>query len=583
MSHDAPLLVFDFTNFARGGRGLVFRNPERIIEANRLEDVRPALRAVQEAADAGRYAAGFIAYEAAPAFEPAMAVRPGCGVPLVWFGVFPEPGESRPLPEGSPTRLSPWQPDTMTTDYTRSIAAIHEAIARGETYQVNYTIRLRAHFEGDPLALYARLRQAQGGAWGAFIDTGRHFILSASPELFFLRRSGTLAARPMKGTLRRGRWPAEDERNAQRLAASAKDRAENLMIVDLLRNDLGRVAVTGTVAVPELFTIERYRTVLQMTSTVTCRVPPASTLEELLAALFPCGSVTGAPKISTMRIIAGLETSPRNVYCGAVGMLTPGGDAAFNVAIRTVLIDAHTGAAEYGVGGGITWDSTAAGEYDEVLSKAAVLFEAWPQFDLLETLLLEDGTCALLERHLGRLKLSARYFGIPLRETAVRQALGEHAQAHPGERRRVRLLVNQAGTPRVESQPLTAAAEHGPRPVCLAEAPVPRSDRFLFHKTTNRAVYDACRPSRQGIFDVLLFNEEGELTEFTTGNLVVETDGRRWTPPLDCGLLAGTFRAELLERGEIAERVLTRPDLDRATSVWYINSVRGWVPVRLVP
>lgn len=382
----------------------------------------------------------------------------------------------------------------------------------------------------------------------------------------------------MKGTAARGRWPAEDEESAARLAASEKERAENLMIVDLLRNDIGRVAEVGSVCVPELFRVERYPTLLQMTSSVAATLRGGAALEDIFAALFPCGSVTGAPKVSTMRLIASLEDSPRGVYCGAVGFVAPGGDAAFNVAIRTAVIDAEAGEVVYGVGGGVTWDSTAAGEYAEASAKAALLAEDVRDFELLETLRLEAGAYALLEEHLARLAESAAYFEFSPPAERARAALAEHAALHAGRARRVRLLVSAKGRVRVESEELKDEPA-GVRPVALALAPVSRGDRFLCHKTTRRGLYEERRAAFPEAFDVLLWNGEGELTEFTNGNLVLEIDGVCWTPPRECGLLAGTFRASLLSRGLIAERVLRREDLARASRCWLVNSVRGWVEV----
>jgi len=296
-------------------------------------------------------------------------------------------------------------------------------------------------------------------------------------------------------------------------------------------------------------------------------VPVATTLEDILEALFPCGSVVGAPKVSTMRLIAELESSPRQVYCGAIGFVTPKREAMFNVAIRTLAVDTCTGIAEYGVGGGVTWDSTAEDEYAEAWAKAAVLTEERPHFDLLED-------------HLRRLAASARYFGFALSPAAARSALNEQVRvASPGVRR-VRLLVSERGEVRVES---TILAELPPPPVLvvLAATPISRHNRFLFHKTTHRAVYEAHRAANRDAFDVLLWNEEDELTEFTTGNLVVELDSRYWTPHRESGLLDGTLRADLLRRGLIHEHHLTKADLGRASGIWLINSVRGWVPVRL--
>jgi para-aminobenzoate synthetase/4-amino-4-deoxychorismate lyase len=576
----SPLLLFEFADATGRPQTLRFTDPTELLVAHRHEEVVPVLRRVQAAVDAGAYAAGYVAYEAAPAFDPAFCVREGCSIPLAWFGLFPEVQTEPSLPEQGDFQLSAWETTTSREQYRANIAAIHKAIAEGETYQVNYTLRAQAQFAGDATAFYRRLCRAQRADYCAFFDLGRFRILSASPELFFRRSGRQIVTRPMKGTIRRGRWNEEDAAQAARLAASEKERAENLMIVDLLRSDLGRIAEVGSVEVARLFETERYPTLWQMTSTVRATLPPETTLETVFRALFPCGSITGAPKISTMRRIAALEQTPRQVYCGAMGYVTPQQEAVFNVAIRTVLLDSVTGRAEYGVGGGITWDSTPEDEYEEALTKAAIVLKEWPRFDLLETLRLEEGTYALLERHLQRLADSAAYFAIPLSPDALRERLADQAQDAPAGTWRGRLLVSQAGEIHLECRPLEAWPP-APLPVALAPTPVSSQDPFLFHKTTHRALYETRRAERPDVFDVLLVNERGELTEFTLGNLVVEIAGQRWTPPRACGVLAGTLRAELLERGEIGEQVLTPTDLTAASGLWLINSVRGWVPVCL--
>lgn len=576
-------LYFDFV-----GEGslqpLRFTHPLRILTAHRIEEVLPILEAVHTAVNLeGLYAAGFVSYEAAPAFDAAMEVQPASPLPLVWFGLFAAPVPSEPLPPPPP--LQPftgrrWDTDISETRFHQDITQIRAAIAEGECYQVNHTMRLRASFQGDTFAWYQHLKKAQQAGYSAYLDLGRYRILSLSPELFFQRDRDRIVTRPMKGTMRRGRWPEEDEERAEALVASEKERAENLMIVDLLRNDLGRVARTGSVRVENLFAVERYPTVLQMTSTVAAELPSQTSLTDLFAALFPCGSVTGAPKISAMHRIATLETAPRQVYCGAIGYLAPNGPTVFNVAIRTLLLDTETETAEYGVGSGITWDSTPQGEYAENRLKAQVLEQAWPDFELLETLRLEAGVYSLLDRHLDRLCASARYFGVPLERLTVQAALETHAQTLASGPWRIRLLVSQQGAIRLETYPLTPSSTEGLR-AAVALTPVSRQERFLFHKTTYRELYTQRRAERPDHDEVLLWNEQGEVTEFTIGNLVVEQNGARWTPPLDCGLLPGVFRAELLAKGEISERILRPIDLEQADAIWLINSVRGWVPIRL--
>ena len=573
-----PWLLFEFPDRHGVREPTVFSNPLRIITARELSEVRPALREVQQAAAAGLYAAGYVAYEAAPAFDDALQTAVPNDLPLVWFGVYTEPHTYG----GAATQdytVGPWKTTLDQKTYGHNIQAIRSAIAAGVTYQTNYTLRLQASFAGNDLAFFHQLSRAQHGSYAAYLNLGRHRILSASPELFFHWLGDQLVTRPMKGTAPRGRFLEEDDRHVQWLGQSIKNRAENLMIVDLLRNDLGRVAVTGSVRVPALFAVERYPTLLQMTSTITAQTRPNTTLEQIFAALFPCGSITGAPKASTMALISELEDSARGVYCGAIGLIKPGGEALFNVAIRTVTVDTADGIAEYGVGGGITWDSTAGDEYAEVQTKAALLTAQRPDFELLETLLWQETEYTLLDRHLHRLAASAQYFNIPLALPHVRATLNKVGRQHSGTLRRVRLLVAHDGTIRVESHPLssplTTACTYG-----LANEPVDRTNVFLFHKTTHRAVYEAHRAAQPGVDEVLLWNQDGELTEFSTGNLVIERDGQRWTPPRECGLLAGTFRADLLERGCIAERVLRPADLESATGVWLINSVRQWVGMR---
>ncbi|HET8538619.1 MAG TPA: chorismate-binding protein [Anaeromyxobacter sp.] len=571
-------VLLEFDGVAPGP--LAFAAPRRVIAAAALADVRPALAAVEAEVAAGSWAAGYVAYEAAPALDAALGARPPGAGPLAWFGIYGGPAGGAPEPRGD-AALGPLVPDVDRRGHAASVARIREAIARGDVYQVNHTFRLRGPFAGDPLALYRRLRAAQGGGLGAVVCTGDRAIVSASPELFLERRGALVRARPMKGTARRGRFPAEDDRAAAALAASEKDRAENVMIADLLRNDLGRVARTGTVRVASLFDVERWRTVLQLTSTVEAELRPRTSLEELFAAAFPCGSVTGAPKAAATRIIAAEERSPRGAYCGAIGWVAPGGGAAFNVAIRTVELDLARGEAVAGIGGGVTWGSTAHGELDEALAKAAFLTERVDPFELVETMRLEGGEYPLLARHLARLAGSARYFGFALDLPRVRHALAGEAARAAGEARRVRLRVAADGAARVESAPLPPASPE-PLPVALAATRVSRHDRFLFHKTTRRDPYDRARAERPDVFDVLLANEEGELTEFCIGNLVLELDGERVTPPRDCGLLAGVFREGLVAAGEVRERPVRREELARATRAWLVNAVRGWVPVRPV-
>ncbi len=426
------------------------------------------------------------------------------------------------------------------------------------------------------MALFRSLLANQGTDFGAYLNTGAFDVLSVSPELFFRLDGDTVTSRPMKGTAARGLWYEDDCARAAALRASEKERAENVMIVDMVRNDLGRIARTGTVRVESLFDAERYDTVWQMTSTVTAET--VKSVPEIFAALFPSASVTGAPKVRTMEIIRELEPHARGVYCGAVGWWGPGRRAEFSVGIRTMTVDKERRAATYPVGSGITWDSVSEAEYDECRLKAEVLHRRRPRFDLLESLLW-DGDYFLLEDHLDRLEHTAVYFRFTLSRAAV---LGELRRVAAGltEPSKVRLLVSRGGGVRAEAEPLVAK---GTLRIGLAPEPVERCDPFLYHKTTQRAVYERIRALRPDCDDVVLWNEQGELTESTSANVVVRLDGRWYTPPVACGLLPGVMRGHLLRADVIEEAVLPIDALERAEDVKLINSVRAWIDTEVAP
>jgi para-aminobenzoate synthetase/4-amino-4-deoxychorismate lyase len=525
----------------------------------------------------GLHGVGFLTYEAAAGFGLPVRAPAGEGLPLLWFGLYADPRELPRLPrwEAGRCEAGPWRPSLDEAAYARAIARIRERIAAGDTYQVNFTFALEAPFAGDPWSFFLELAAAQRGGRAAYLDLGSHVVCGVSPELFFRRDGEALTTRPMKGTAPRGRSRHEDERRRAALHASPKDRAENLMIVDMMRNDLGRVARWGTVEVPELFTVERYPTLLQMTSTVKAR--SGADLTGVVSALFPCASVTGAPKRSTMEIIRGLEERPRGLYTGAIGHLAPRRRAEMSVAIRTVIVDRRRGRAEYGVGSGIVWDSVAEEEYAECLLKAKVLEEK--PFGLLEALLWtpEDGYF-LLDAHVDRLLASADHFGIVVEPGAVRAELAALGATLSGPAK-VRLTVGGDGALALEAAPLEA--EPTPLRVGLAAAAVDAASPWLHHKTTRREAYDAALASRPDCDDVLLWNERGELTEATRSNVVVDLGEGPVTPPLECGLLAGTFRARLLAEGRIRERVVRAADLEGARAVFLVSSVRFWRPARL--
>lgn len=556
----------------RGER--VYSNPVEIIEAYSVEEVVRALGRVESAVEGGLHAAGFVGYEAAPAFDPALAAHVPSGEPLVWFGIYtgfstaepPTPGPDAPDAQH-------WEPTLDQEAYEAAVARIREYIAAGDTYQVNYTYPIEAAECPEPTAWFNRLCAAQRAEYCAYVDTGRLAILSASPELFFRLDDGVLMTRPMKGTRPRGLWYEDDLRAADELARSEKDRAENIMIVDLLRNDMGRISEAGSVHVDRQFDIERYETVWQMTSTITSRT--RATVPEIFGALFPSGSVTGAPKIRTTQIIRELEPRPRGVYCGAIGWWAPHRQAQFNVAIRTVTMDAETRRARYGIGSGITWGSEAENEFRECGLKAAILTRQRTNFELLESILW-DGNYLLLKEHLARLNRSARYFGFEFSVEAVEEALGARIEQFGPGPLKVRLLVSREGAIRIETAPLEPARRIV---VGLAKEPVDRRDVYLYHKTTNRSCYEAMRASRSDCDDVLLWNDRGEITESTIANVVVDFDGDLVTPPIACGLLPGIMRDHLLEQGAIREAIVLKEDLNRARSIRLVNSVRQWIEV----
>lgn len=540
-------------------------------------DLPALLAGIDEALAAGLWVAGFVAYEAAPAFDPAfVAQAPREGLPLAWFGVYgrPVPAALPPAPALPPLRL---RPELDRAAYLERVEEVRRAIARGDTYQVNLTYRLHGPSGGlDAWPLFLQLAASGQARYGGLLDLGGTAIASASPELFLRRHGHRVVTRPMKGTARRGRFAAEDEARARHLSASAKERAENLMIVDMARHDLGRIAETGSVRVDELFAVEPYPTVWQLTSTVSATV--RRPFSELLAALFPPASVTGAPKSSTTALIARLERSPRGPYTGALGWAGPGGEARFGVAIRTALVDRERGLVEYGVGSGVVWDSRPEREWRECRAKAAVLATAGRPAALFETLRWSPGGgYFLLDRHLARLAASAARFGIDCPSEAILATFQSEAAKLAGPPHRVRLELGRDGSITVESAPLPPRS--GPWRLALAPKPVDARDPFLFHKTVHREVYDEARRARPGADDVLLWNRRGELTESTIANLALRLDGRWWTPPVACGLLPGTLRAELLARGRLRERILPSAALDRAEGIRLLSSVRGFVRV----
>lgn len=535
----------------------------------------PALALVEELTQTkGLHAAGFITYEASAAFDASYEARSGTVLPLLWFGIYdkPEPMEL-PTPDHDPAGELVWEPSVTPEGYSAAIGRIKDHLRNGYTYQVNYTFRMSTPFDGEPWPFFVRLCHAQRSLYACFIDTERFSVCSASPELFFMLGGQEISSLPMKGTAPRGLLLEDDLEQARVLHDSEKNRAENLMITDMVRNDLGRIAAKGSVNVPSLFAIEKYPTLWQMTSKVTART--TSSIPEIMGALFPPASITGAPKTSTMQIIRELESTPRGLYTGCIGFIGPERRAQFNVAIRTVVVDKEKSEALYAVGGGIVWDSVESAEFEECRTKALVLTRRVPEFSLLESMLwTADDGYFLLEGHLHRLRSSAAYFDFPFYRDDIMQQL-DGIEPHPASQAcKVRLVLKKDGRIGTDISPLSPSASSRPLRICLAGKPVDETDVFLYHKTTFRRTYDDALEMCPGYDDVLLFNTKGEITEACMANVVVETDEGLFTPPLACGLLNGVYRSWLLRSGRVKERVLRREDLKSCFNIYLVNSVR---------
>ncbi|MFW6152579.1 MAG: chorismate-binding protein [Verrucomicrobiota bacterium] len=549
----------------------------KILQTNRLDNVYELLEEADRANHGGYYIAGYVSYEASNAFDTALKTHPPDHFPLVWLGVF-----NRPEPVDNPFDYQQifsmeldWIPSVDDRQYQRAISKIRRRIEAGYTYQVNFSYRLTAENCVHPRALLASMMKRQKTGYAAYIDTNDFAICSASPELFFLRQKDRLISKPMKGTAPRGLTPADDLNQAQMLCTLEKTRAENVMIVDMVRNDMGRIAVPGTVRVPVKYRTEKYPTLWQMTSTVTCRTN--ASLPAIFRALFPCASITGAPKAETMRLIHDLETLPRRIYTGAIGFADPESNAQFNVAIRTALVDKRTNRAEYGVGGGILWDSIDNAELEECRTKAMVLAKGFPDFKLLETILwTRENGFFLLDYHVKRLAQSAQYFDFAINLHCMRKQLKEAAQSLAKDTCKLRLLLAPDGSLEIQAIEIEPPELNPhPRRARISAAPVDQSDVFLYHKTTNRPVYDSALAANPGFDDVILWNRNNEVTESCIANVVVEKEGKMWTPPVKCGLLAGVYRQWMLDTGRATEAVISLEDLRNSSRIYLVNSVQG--------
>ena len=563
------------------GRWLRFDDPDDVLasrDPSRVLDI--LVETEQRVRDEGLYAAGYLTYEAARGFDASYRTRSDSQLPLVCFGLFREARTVHTLPQARPRPARGWRMAESRLEYSGKIAAIKKCIRAGDTYQINYTTRQVAESVDDPLALFHGI--AAEAPYAAYVDGGDYAIVCASPELFFRMDRTSIRCQPMKGTAARGMTLPEDRELEAWLNRSGKNRAENVMITDMVRNDLGRIAKPGSVKATELFQVTRHPTVWQMTSTVEAHTD--APVSEVMRALFPSASVTGAPKVSSMRIIESLERFPREIYTGAIGCLAPYRQAQFNVAIRTAVVDKRTGSAFYGVGSGIVADSEPGDEYNECLTKSKILEvpEVSSDFALLETMLwTRDQGIFLLDYHLNRLADSARYFGFGFDRGEVAQALDSLARTFGGHRYRIRLLQYRNGPPTLEHEIIEEPSSSACPAIALAPQPIDRDNPFLYHKTTRRGVYERAFRSVTGCDDVLLWNADGFVTETSVANMVATIDGERVTPPVTCGLLGGTYRQWLLDRGEIREGAIHIDDLSRVDALTLINSVRGEIPARL--
>ncbi len=564
-----------------GGAARVYHQPRDFIVATRPAEVRPALARLREAVAAGAHAAGFLSYEAGAALEPRLhrIARAAGGPPLLWFGLFDAVDCCDPASLGDPAgaHAAPPVPRIAQADHAAAVARIKALIAAGDIYQANLTFPCDVAVAGDPLALHARFRRG-GAGWGGVAFTGDHWLLSASPELFFTLANGVATARPMKGTAARLPDPAADDAAAAALRADPKQRAENLMIVDLIRNDLARVAAPGGVDVPALFAVETYPTVHHMTSTVTARLAPGRDAVDVLAALFPCGSITGAPKIRAMEVIEDVEGRARGPYTGTVGAIDAPGTAAFSVAIRTLVLAGGAGSATLGLGSAIVADSVAGEEWAECLVKGRFVTEGARPFDLIETMAFEplDGFVDL-ERHLARMKASAVALGFAFDRHHVRNEL-QAASFRLRGAARVRLRLGPSGATAIEVTAPPPAPE-GPVAARIVPLPVAAGDFRLTHKTSDRGFYDDARRAA-GTFEVVFVDPAGRLTEGSFTSLFVARGGRLLTPPLSRGLLPGVLRQRLIEEEGAVEADLVPGDL--ADGFLLGNALRGLMPARLV-
>ena len=565
-------------DFRALGERYTFTQPIKELKTRDLAEVADLLAQVESYQEQGYYVVGYVSYEAAPAFEEKLAVHkaPLLGEYLLYFTVH-DRVETSPIPltyeeVDLPSR---WQEETSAENYEEAIAQIHHHLRQGDTYQVNYTVQLKQDLSANPFVIYNRMVVEQEAGYNAYVEHDEMAVISMSPELFFEQNDRELTTRPMKGTTQRGVTDQEDLAQASWLEQDPKNRSENMMIVDLLRNDMNRISEVGSEHVERLCQVEQYSTVWQMTSTIKSQLRPDVDLVAIFRSLFPCGSITGAPKIATMEIIKDLELQPRGVYCGTIGLLLPNGRRIFNVAIRTIQL--HKGQAIYGVGGGITWDSTWESEYREVHQKAAVLYRKQARFKLISTGRVSQKSLLFEDQHLERLTKASRYFAYPLDPKKLRQKIEEECQACDFHQDyRLRITISKSGEMELSPQILEPLSPTFCKAkLCLQEADLQMP--FTYFKTTHRPHLSL------GEQEIIYHNVAGELLETSIGNLVLKIAGKLYTPPTSLGILPGIYRQHLLERGQVEEKVLTLADLNQAKTIYGCNAVRGLYELEVNP
>ena len=557
-------------DFKALGERYIFTQPIKELKTRDLAEVTDLLAQVESYQEQGYYVVGYVSYEAAPAFEEKLAVHkaPLLAEYLLYFTVH-DRVETSPIPltYEEVNLPSKWREQTSAENYEKAISQIHHHLRQGDTYQVNYTVQLKQDLSANPFAIYNRMVVEQEAGYNAYVEHDEMAVISMSPELFFEQNDRELTTRPMKGTTQRGLTDQEDLAQASWLEQDPKNRSENMMIVDLLRNDMNRISEVGSEHVERLCQVEQYSTVWQMTSTIKSQLREDVDLVAIFRSLFPCGSITGAPKIATMEIIKDLEPQPRGVYCGTIGLLLPNGRRIFNVAIRTIQL--HRGKAIYGVGGGITWDSTWESEYREVHQKAAVLYRKQARFQLITTGKISQKSLLFEDQHLERLTKASRYFAFPFDPEELRQKIEEECQACDSHQDyRLRISLSKSGEMEVSRQILSPLSPSFYKAkLFLQEADLNQS--FTYFKTTHRPHLSL------GEREIIYHNAAGELLETSIGNLVLKINGKLYTPPIRLGILPGIYRQHLLETGQVKEKIMTLADLNQAEAVYGCNAVRG--------